>query len=80
MNDDLNTLPKEVRQDVIETLGAFNHCSAKFEFGEWKVRASSSLSNGYAPDFKIFNFEYEDLKDLEEVKKARKDFYKSLKR
>ena len=74
--EDLNTLPTEVKEEVLSTLKAFNKCEVDFENGKYSVGGGSCIKSKYASDHKFIGIAYvEDIYTLEERKANFKETF-----
>lgn len=53
MINKLNTLPKEVQDEVKNTLKAYDEAHVIYEYGEYHVSVGVALKAHYAPDHKV---------------------------
>lgn len=57
-----NTFPQEIKNKVINTMGAYSEVSVKRENGVLSVGTCSCISKYYAPDHKVWYFDKKELK------------------
>lgn len=50
---DINNLPREIQNEIRETLKCYDEVNVIFENGEYKVRMGYMLQREYSSDFKI---------------------------
>lgn len=60
--EDFKKFPKEVQDEVISVLGAYNECNVLFEYGRWEISPDCWIASKYAKDHRFFGtFYYDDL-------------------
>ena len=77
--DFFRTLPKEVKEDVVRDLSAYNRTILSRDYGKIYCSPDSWIVKEYADDHRVFGeFWYEDFKDMPEVIKGRKEYDEAI--
>lgn len=66
--EEIMKLPKEVQEDIYQTLKSYNEVNIVYEYGKYHVNTFVALTNGYAPDHKVIgDVRKEDIYTKEEM-------------
>lgn len=82
-SEDFKLFPKEVQNEVISVLGAYDECNVSYENGRWEVSPDCWIASKYAKDHKFYGtFYYDDLvkkvKGLEEAREKYLDDFSKM--
>lgn len=79
--EEFNTMPQEVKDEVINIMGAYNEVNVTREYGRLRVNTCSCISKHYAPDHKVWFFKKDELKKqyAPQIEEEEKRFYEESK-
>lgn len=79
--EDFNTMPQEVKDEVINIMGAYSEVNVTREYGRLRVNTCCCISKYYAPDHKVWFFKKDELKKqyAPQIEEEEKRFYEESK-
>ena len=74
--DEVDKLPKEVREDIYNTLKAYDNVNIIYEYGKYHVNAFVGIFLNYSPDYRFIGDVYaEDIyTTAERIKNYEEEF------